>query len=86
MGGQQGVTIDGGTDLTAGWHTYEMEWRPDLLIARFDGKEVGRFTNNVPSVPMFLIVDMVVGNWTQASTSSTPSSATLDVDWVRVTN
>lgn len=86
VGGHQGVTIEPGVDLTAGWHVYEMEWRPNLLIARFDGREVARFTNNVPSVPMFMILDMVVGNWSQLSTSNTPDSANLEVDWVRVTD
>jgi beta-glucanase (GH16 family) len=86
VGGHQGITIEPGADLTAGWHVYEMEWRPNLLIARFDGREVGRMTNNAPSVPMFMILDMVVGNWSQLSTSSTPDVAHLQVDWVRVTD
>ena len=86
VGGQQGITIEPGADLTAGWHVYEMEWRPNLLIARFDGREVGRITSNVPSVPMFVILDMVVGNWSQLSTGSTPDVAHLQVDWVRVTD
>ena len=85
-GGQQGLTIEPGVDLTAGWHVYEMEWRPNLLIARFDGVEVGRMSSNVPSVPMFMILDMVVGNWSQLSTASTPDVAHLQVDWVRVTD
>lgn len=85
-GGQQGLTIEPGVDLTAGWHVYEMEWRPNVLIARFDGVEVGRFTSNVPSVPMFMILDMVVGNWSQLSTANTPDVANLQVDWVRVTD
>jgi beta-glucanase (GH16 family) len=85
-GDVQTLTIDTGVDLTLDWHVYEMEWRPNLLIARFDGREVGRITSNVPTVPMFMILDHVVGNWTQKSTASTPSVADFEVDWVRVTN
>ncbi len=78
------LTIDAEVNLTADWHVYELEWRPSSLIARFDGKEVGRFTSPPPSTPMFLVLDMVVGSPLAHSDDSTPSPAFLDVDWIRV--
>jgi len=77
-------TIDAGTDLTTGWHTFEMEWRAGFVASLLDGVEMARATTNVPSVPMFMVLSHVVGNWTQLSTVSTPSPADMRVDWVRV--
>lgn len=78
------LTIDTQVDLTADWHVYEIEWRPSSLVARFDGKEVGRFTSPPPETAMFLVLDMVVGSPLGHSDDSTPDPAYLDVDWVRV--
>lgn len=73
-----------GFDLTTGPHVFGLEWRKDLLVARLDGKEMGRQTANVPAVPMFLILDLVVGSWAGLPDATTPSSAVMKVDWVRV--
>jgi beta-glucanase (GH16 family) len=78
------LTIDAQVDLTADYHVYEVEWRPSQLIVRLDGEEVGRLTSPPPSKPMFLVLDMVVGSPLGHSDDSTPSPASLDVDWVRV--
>ena len=74
-----------GVDLTADWHIYELEWRKESLVVRFDGIEVGRFTSNIPSVPMFMVLDMVVGSPASRSDATTPSPAFLAIDWVQVT-
>lgn len=78
------LTIDAQVDLTADYHIYEVEWRPSQIIVRLDGQEVGRLTSPPPSKPMFLVLDMVVGSPLGPSDDSTPSPASLDVDWVRV--
>lgn len=73
-----------GIDLTLDFHVFELEWRKDVLISRLDGREMGRLTGNVPAVPMFMILNHVVGGWAGASDSSSPSPADMLVDWVRV--
>jgi len=82
----ESLTIKPGMDLSLDWHTYELEWRPTFMVIRFDGSEVGRFTSNIPSVPMFIVLDLVVGSHTSGSDDSTPSPASLSVDWVKVTD
>lgn len=73
-----------GIDLTLDFHVYEIEWRKDLIVARLDGRDMGRITANVPSVPMFMILDHVVGGWAGLSDATSPSPADMIVDWVRV--
>jgi beta-glucanase (GH16 family) len=52
----------GGTDWTAGFHTYGLAWMPGQLIFYIDG--VAHYTQNnvnVTSQPMYLILDADVG-------------------------
>ena len=63
------------------WHTYTIEWSPDLVVFLLDGIEVGRTTERVPNSPMHWVL--------QTETSikkATPadSSGTLEIDWVSV--
>ena len=34
------------------WHTYTIEWSPDLVVFKLDGVEVGRTTERVPNTAM----------------------------------
>lgn len=75
-----------GSDLTLDWHEFQLEWRKGLMITRIDGVEYGRITSSlVPAVPMFVILDHVVGGWAGQADSTTPSPADFQVDWVKVT-
>lgn len=35
-----------------GWHTAVIEWSPNLVVFRFDGLEIGRTSERIPSAPM----------------------------------
>ena len=86
-----GRRIDAGAaiatgDLTTGFHTYGVAWRPDVIRWYLDDVEVlARPTPADMHVPMYLLVNLAVGgpgSW--PGPPATPAAtATLQVGWVR---
>ncbi|TIX86457.1 MAG: glycoside hydrolase family 16 protein, partial [Mesorhizobium sp.] len=81
--GWVGASIDSGVDLTAGFHTYGINWVPGESITWYlDGKQMAQVTSAqvvIPDQPMELIMNNAVANsnaagWHTALDSSTPSS------------
>jgi len=61
-----------------GWHTYAMEWSPNLVVLRVDGVEVGRTTERVPNTRMHWVLQ------TETSLKMTPADSTrgnVQIDW-----
>ena len=88
--GNQQQFLDCQTDLSAGYHTYAMEYRQGTSIrVFFDGLNVYTYTRNVPVGPYFIILTNgiasahAVGFHTQVS-SSTPAVNLMQVSHVRV--
>ena len=78
--GIQGPLTGGGT-YAGGWHTFAADWEPGSVTIYYDGVSIGSFTTQIPSTPMFLLLDLDV------STSLSPPAiapATMMVDYVRV--
>jgi Glycosyl hydrolases family 16 len=84
--------IDVGTNLSAGYHTYAMEYRQGTSIkVFFDGRYLCSFTRNVPTGPYFIILSNTIAShrsvrWhthTQLS-RSTPAVNRMHVSSVRV--
>jgi beta-glucanase (GH16 family) len=74
-----------GRDFTTDFHDYAVEWRPGSVTMLIDGEERGRITKDVPSVPMYLIVDLAVGSEANGRPdASTRSPSRLLIDYVRV--
>jgi beta-glucanase (GH16 family) len=74
-----------GPDFTLDFHTYAVDWRPGSITMFVDGIERGKITSNVPSVPMYLIVNLAVGsNWGGRPDATTPSPSRMLIDWMRV--
>lgn len=74
-------------DLSAGFHVYAVDWRPDSLTFLLDGQVVWEFTDTarIPQVPMPIILDLGVGgDFCGPPDASTPDRAAMEVDWVRV--
>jgi hypothetical protein len=72
-------------DFTQDFHTYAVEWRPGSLTMVIDGVVRGQITQNVPSTPMYLIVNLAVGQkWGGRPDASTPSPSHLLIDYMRV--
>jgi beta-glucanase (GH16 family) len=81
--GQHGVWHYAG-DYTLDWHTYAAEWRSDRVVFYVDGQEIGRVTQNIPKIRMYLIVNLALGaSWAGMPDSSTPSPSTMDIDYIR---
>jgi len=66
----------------AQWHTYTIEWSPNLVVFLLDGYEVGRTTERIPNTPM----RWVLQTETQLSGGKPAASArgTVEIDWVSV--
>ena len=61
------------------WHTYTMEWSPNLVVLRLDGVEVGRTTERIPNTPMHWVLQ------TETSLKMTPADSTrgnVQIDYV----
>jgi hypothetical protein len=74
-----------GPDVSQDFHTYAVDWRPGSITMLVDGVERGRMTSNVPSVPMYLIVNLAVGStWAGRPDATTPSPSRMQIDYMRV--
>lgn len=91
--GEFGGVVDTGIDLTAGFHTYGINWVPGESITWYlDGKQMAQVTSAqvpIPNEPMELIMSNQVANsnaagWHTALDSSTPSSMQMLVDGVQL--
>ena len=88
--GNQQQFVDCGTDLSAGYHTYSMEYRQANSIRFFfDGANVCTYTRNVPVGPYFIIVSNGVASartasWHTQVSNSTPAVNLMQVSSVRV--
>ncbi|MFD2058423.1 family 16 glycosylhydrolase [Mesorhizobium calcicola] len=91
--GTFGGVVDSGIDLTAGFHTYGINWDPGKSITWYlDGKQMAQVTSAqvpIPNEPMQLIMSNQVANsnaagWHTALDSSTPSSMHMQIDGVQL--
>ena len=92
-GGSVGGTVDSGIDLTAGYHTYGIDWQPGKSITWYlDGKQMGQVTSaqmTISSQPMQLIMNnQVASSATSGSRrvldSSTPQTEHMLIDAVQL--
>jgi len=83
--GNQQQFLDCNTDLSAGYHTYSMEYRQGSSIEFFfDGLNVYTFTRNVPVGPYFIIVANGIASAHTASWHTQVSNATPTINLMRV--
>lgn len=78
---------------STGYHRYAVEWTPTVMRFLYDGNLCFQhsWTPSAPLVapqpfdqPFYLVLTQVFGGGWNAITADTPTSATLQVDWVRV--
>src|SRR5260221_2047157 len=91
--GTVGGVVDTGVDLTAGFHTYAIDWQPGKSITWYlDGKQMAQVTSAqvpIPTEPMELIMDNQVANsnasgWHTTLDSSNPSSIPMQIDQIQL--
>ncbi|MFC0108504.1 family 16 glycosylhydrolase [Kibdelosporangium aridum] len=84
-----------GPRFADGFHTFTLDWSPNLLIWYVDGQEYQRRTPAdlggrtwvFNDRPFFIILNLAVGGyWPGDPNASTPFPNSLTVDYVRVTN
>lgn len=89
-GGNQQQFVDCGTDLSADYHTYAMEYRQATSIKFFfDSSNVYTYTRNVPVGPYFIILSNSIASartahWHIQVGDSTPATNLMQVSDVRV--
>lgn len=86
-GGNQQQFLDCHTDLSAGYHTYSMEYRQGSSIRIFfDGSNVYTYTRNVPVGRYFIILSNSIASEHTASWHTQVSAATPPVNLMRVSS
>ena len=83
-GGTHYFSHDAASDLTSDFHTHRLVWSPDLLVFSIDGVETGRITRDVPTVPMYPILNLALGAPGFRADATTPAIATMEIDYVRI--
>jgi beta-glucanase (GH16 family) len=76
-----------GPDMTKGWHTFGLDWKPGSLTWYVDGAPAFHVTeaDQIPHEPMYLITNLAVGgDFTKAPNERTPFPSSLKVDYIRV--
>lgn len=75
------------SNLSGAWHVYTVEWRPDHITFSLDGIEVLTFVSEteIPDVKMVVLFDLAAGGrFCGPIDATSPDTAKLEVDWVRV--
>ena len=83
-----GTAYNTGIDLSAGYHTYGLDWQANYITWYLDGVPIKTFVNAavIPQKPMYIIVNLAVGGWISFPNKHTPFPAVMSVDYVRVWN
>lgn len=82
-------TSQGGTikvpDLSAGYHTYGVNWQADYITYYFDGVEVWKTATPADMhEPMYMIANLAVGGyWPGMVDGTTPFPAEMKIDYIR---
>ena len=74
------------SDLSAGWHTYSVEWTSQEIVWYLDGVEVWQYDDlrRIPDEPIYMLINLAVGgDWPGAPDASTKFPAVMEVDYVR---
>jgi beta-glucanase (GH16 family) len=76
-----------GPDFSSDWHTYGIDWQPDMLTWYVDGIERWRFDDakHIPETTMYLLMNLAVGgDWPGAPNDSTEFPSDYKIDYLRV--
>ena len=74
-----------GKNLTTRFHRYGALWTDSQITWYLDGRKLmSAPTFSSTDQPMFLLLQMWIGGWTEDPNSSTPDILQTQVDWVKV--
>jgi hypothetical protein len=87
--GGQACFQNASSDTSQNWHVYTMTWKAGSVTYAIDGTPAGcSHTQNVPTTPMFLIINNAIASaGASASWPVVPSDfpQTMEVDYVKIT-
>lgn len=74
-----------GSDFSAGFHTFGVDWQPGILTYYIDGLKRAEYKgSHISNEAMYMLVDMAVGGtWAGAPDASTLFPAQMQIDYVR---
>jgi beta-glucanase (GH16 family) len=72
------------SDVSQQFHTYSLVWGPGSLTWKIDGIQTCRFSNNIPSTPMFLMINIAMGGHGGGAISDGTLPQQLMVDYIKV--
>jgi beta-glucanase (GH16 family) len=80
----RGGTYVGNELANGGWHTYGVQWTPNIMIWYIDGVARYNLTECVPNMPMYLLTDLAIGGgWPGSPNATTQFPAYMDIDYIR---
>jgi beta-glucanase (GH16 family) len=86
--GEYGATYRNPQPLSAGWHTYALDWQPGRLKWYLDGVQRASLSrSDVPANPHYVLLNLAVGgrnSWPGAPDSRTRFPSVMKVAWLRV--
>ncbi len=65
------------------WHTYSVEWTPNIIIWYIDGVARFNVTQCVPNLPTYILANMAIGGWPGPPNATTPFPNYMDIDYIR---
>ena len=83
---QQSGTSFVGPNMSAGYHTYGLDWESTNVTWYEDGKAIRTYTDaaHIPNLPMVVILNLAIGGWLGYPDKHTVFPAHMLVDYVRV--
>ncbi|QBX55319.1 glycosyl hydrolase family protein [Nocardioides seonyuensis] len=66
------------------YHVFSVEWTPQTLIFRIDGKETTRISGGISSVPQFPILSLLSSDYEIPKMKGRQLPQHMYVDWIRV--
>jgi beta-glucanase (GH16 family) len=70
--------VNNGVDYTADYHLYQLDWSASRIIWYIDGVEKKRMTTNIPSIAMYLLFSVQIGDSFAGSVSASFPNTMLD--------
>ena len=73
-------------DVSQNWHVYKTTWSAGSLVFDVDnGAQTCTISSNIPTAPMFLIMNVAVGGFGGGAVNNSTLPQTMYIDYVKVT-
>ena len=84
-GDSKSITAEfAGPDFSKDFHVFTIEWESDEIRWFVDGVQRHSTREEIPQIPMFLLVNLAVGGWAGEPEDKSTFPATFEIDYVKV--